>query len=153
MKRLFRTVHADRIGGLFLIAVAVFLLKVGLQLPFGRLNAPDSGFLPIVLATLLLLIGIAIFANSFWTPAPEIDFTSRSWAVPIAAASLLLYAALVDRIGFLICTFAILFLFMKVYGRLKWHTSLLISTSLVLVTYFGFKELGVPLPRGIFGLA
>ncbi len=144
--------HPDRFGGLLLAAVGVFLLREGWQLPFGRLNAPDAGFFPTVLAVLLLLMGLAIFGRSFSTPAPDVEFSSRSWAVVFGAAALFLYAVLLERIGFLICTTAILLMLMKVYGRLTWLQSILIAVPLVAASYFGFKELGVPLPRGIFGL-
>ena len=152
MKFDLRGMHADRACGAILFAAALFLLIVAWELPFGHLNAPDSGFLPIVLSILLMLMSAAIFIGASWSAAPSTGFSSRSWAVPTAAVALLLYAVLLDRIGFLICTFAILMLFLKAYGRLTWSRALLIATPLVLVTYFSFKELGVPLPNGVFSL-
>jgi len=86
--------------------------------------------------------------RSFRIPPELLDFTKRSWGVALAIALLFLYGVLLERVGFVISTVAILFLLMKVYGELGWKLSLLIAVPSVVVTYLGFLQLGVPLPAG-----
>jgi hypothetical protein len=140
--------HPDRISGVVLCGAGGFFLREAFHLPFGTLSAPDAGFFPRSLATLLLLAGIVLFVRSFRIPPELLDFTKRSWGVALAIALLFLYGVLLERVGFVISTVAILFLLMKVYGELGWKLSLLIAVPSVVVTYLGFLQLGVPLPAG-----
>ena len=143
--------HPDRATGIVLTAVGSFLLYRASPLPVGRLNAPDAGFFPIILSTLLVGLGLVLFARSFVTKPFSPELTRRSWAVVAGALGLVLYALLLDRIGFLLCTGIMLVALMRFYGCLSWRTSVLFGVPLVLITYFGFEELGVPLPKGILG--
>jgi hypothetical protein len=145
--------HPDRVGGLVLAAVGGFLAHHATHLPFGSLRAPDAGFFPITLTVMLCIAGLWIFARSFRVEAVSLDFTSRSWAVVGATAALFLYGAFLDRVGFLVSTTLMLLLLMRVFGGMGWGKSVLITVPMVAVTYLGFIELGVPLPRGIFGFA
>src|ERR1700687_4862792 len=141
--------HPDRISGIVLCIAGGVFLRESSHLPFGTLSAPDAGFFPRSLAAALLLAGIVIFVRAFSTAPDMLDFTKRSWGVAMAIAMLLLYGVLLDRLGFLICTVAILFVLMRVYGGLGWKLSLLIAVPSVVATFFGFLELGVPLPAGV----
>jgi Tripartite tricarboxylate transporter TctB family len=141
--------HPDRVSGIVLCIAGGVFLRESSHLPFGTLSAPDAGFFPRSLAAALLLAGIVIFMRAFNTVPDALDFTKRSWGVVMAIALLLLYGALLERLGFLICTVAILFVLMKVYGGMGWKLSLLIVVPSVVATYLGFLELGVPLPGGI----
>lgn len=147
----FLTAHPDRISGITLCVAGLFLLRTAARLPFGKLSAPDAGFFPISLAVLLLLAAVVLVARSLRAAPAALDFTPRSWGVAIAVLALFLYGVLVNRIGFLICTIAILFLLMNTHGRLGWKLSLLLAVPSVVVTYLGFIELGVPLPSGLLG--
>lgn len=140
---------ADRISGLVLGAVGIFLLYAARSLPFGKLNAPDSGFFPIILAVLLAGMGFLLFLSSFRSEPETLELDKRSWSVLFGALSLLAYALLLERIGFLICTIAILFVIMRLYGGMTLRTCLLVCVPTVVLAYLGFIELGVPLPRGL----
>jgi hypothetical protein len=142
--------HPDRVAGLVLTAIGLFLLYTASSLPFGRLNAPDAGFFPIVLATILTVLGAILIATSFRSASFPLEMNSRSVLVALCAAGLVLYALLVNHVGFILSTLTVLLLLTRVYG-LAWRTSLLLCVTAVLAAYVGFSELGVPLPRGIFG--
>jgi hypothetical protein len=141
--------HPDRCSGIALALLGTCLIYVASPLPIGSLKAPDSGFFPVILATLLILFGLGLLALSFVNEGFPLEFTSRSWGVAICAACLIAYALLIDRVGFLICTSAILILLMRIYGGMKWRFCLMVTLPLVLVAYVGFNELGVPLPHGV----
>jgi putative tricarboxylic transport membrane protein len=146
----FVATHPDRISGAVLAIAGAFFLLASSHLPFGTLSAPDSGFFPRSLATALLLAGLVILVRAF-NALPEIfDFSKRTWGVALAIAMLFLYGALLEQVGFLICTAAILFVLMTFYGGLGWKLSALIALPSVVATYLGFLELGVALPAGVF---
>ncbi len=143
--------HPDRISGAIIAAIGAFLVYAASPLPIGHPNAPDAGFFPVILAVLLCVLGVALFVRSFRTASFSLEMSARSWAVPLTAGAFLLYAVIVERVGFLVCTVALLLLLMKIYGGLSWKTSILVSVLIAAVTYIGFNELGVPLPHGILG--
>jgi hypothetical protein len=143
--------HPDRVSGTAFSIIGAFLIYSASPLPVGRLNAPDAGFFPVILATLLVGLGLLLVARSFVTEPFSPEITKRSWAVVLGAGGLLLYASLLDRVGFLICTGVMLVVLMKAYGGLAWRTCLLVGVPLVFVTYVGFEKLGVPLPKGVLG--
>lgn len=143
--------HPDLAGGIVIVAVSVLLMIEASDLPLGTANAPDAGFFPKSLSAILLVIGLFMVARSIRAATDPAEFTSRSWAVALGAIALFLYAAFVNKLGFILSTVTILFLLMTLYGRLRWLLSLAIAVSAVTICYVGFTELGVPLPRGVLG--
>ncbi|PWT93795.1 MAG: hypothetical protein C5B56_00130 [Proteobacteria bacterium] len=141
--------HPDRISGIVLCAAGAVLLCASSALPFGTLSAPDAGFFPRVLAGAVLLSGVILFIRT-WRSTPEaLDFSKRSWSVAATIALLFAYGALLERVGFLICTIGVLLVLMKGYGGLGWKLALLITVPSVLATYLVFTQLGVALPAGL----
>jgi putative tricarboxylic transport membrane protein len=140
--------YPDRISGLVLVLLGAFLAAVAARLPFGTLRAPDAGFFPLTLASLMLGCGVALLVGSFWSKPTPTEFTNQSLSVALCALAMFLYSALIERAGFIVCTSALLVLLMNRYGGLGWKLSCLIVVPTVIVTFIGFIELGVPLPRG-----
>ncbi len=143
---------SDRACGVVAATTAIFLYISAANLPFGSVSAPDAGFFPKSLSAILAVLGLGLIFQPRPIPREPMDFNLRSWAVPVAALTLLAYAALLDRIGFVLSTTAVLFLLMTAYGRLRWIVALAVSASAVTVCYVGFTELGVPLPQGILSI-
>jgi hypothetical protein len=141
--------HPDRLCGSVLIIAAGFAIFEASHLPFGTLRAPDAGFFPLCLSVLLLIASIAILLRSFTTASQPLQFGAHAWYVPVAAISFVLYAFTVQTVGFVISTIAALLLLMRGLGGMSWTRALLISVPAVAISYLGFLELGVPLPRGI----
>jgi hypothetical protein len=141
--------NSDRVCGIVTTSVAAFLYLNAAALPFGTIGAPDAGFFPKSLAAILIILGLGLILRASFETRERAEFTPRSWAVPLAAVALLMYAALLNKVGFILCTITILFLLMTAYGRLRWVVALAISVPAVIVCYIGFTELGVPLPQGV----
>jgi hypothetical protein len=140
---------SDRACGAVATVAAIFLYFSSAGLPLGTLSAPDAGFFPKSLSAMLVVLGFWLMLQPHPATHTTPGFSTRSWAVPLAASSLLAYAGLLDKIGFVLCTVTILFFLMTAYGRLRWIVALAISLSAVAVCYMGFTELGVPLPQGV----
>lgn len=139
----------DRVSGFSLALVAVLALSQAIHLPFGSVQAPDAGFFPVTLSVLLLLFALAVIANSFVRAQQQPEFTSRSWYMLAAAFGFIIYAVVVDKVGFVLTTSIILLLLMRAVGGISWVRALAIAVSGVVLSYLLFIELGVPLPRGV----
>lgn len=148
LRRLFS--HPDRLSGLILMIVAIMALVEARQLPFGSLLAPDAGFFPQGLSVFLLIAGGIITITSFMSNSDPAHFNSRSWHVVIAIAAFIAYGLLLTRLGFVLATIGIMLLMIRGLGGMKWFHALSIAIPSVLVSYFAFTQLGVPLPKGLF---
>jgi hypothetical protein len=145
----FLTGNFDRVGGIVTTSIGVFLYLNTTRLPFGTISAPDAGFFPKCLSAILVILGLGMILRASFETRERAEFTPQSWAVPLAAVALIIYAALLNKVGFVLCTITLLFLLMTAYGRLRWVVALAISVSTVIACYIGFTELGVPLPQGL----
>ena len=140
--------HPDCLSGVVVVAFSIVALFDAWKLPFGSLRAPDAGFFPLSLSFLLLLFGGGIVAGSFIKNAEPAPFSGRSWQVAIAATAFVLYALVLNKVGFVLATTAIMLLVMRGLGGMSWKQALLIAVPSVALSYCGFVQLGVPLPRG-----
>jgi putative tricarboxylic transport membrane protein len=138
----------DRLSGSVIILAGGFAIFEASRLPFGTLRAPDAGFFPLCLSVLLLVAGAAIVLRSY-TAAPEpLQFTPQTWYVLVAAITFVLYAFTVQTVGFIVSTIAALLLLMRGLGGMSWTRAVIIGVPAVVLSYLGFLQLGVPLPRG-----
>jgi hypothetical protein len=140
--------HPDRISGGLLIVLSLFAIAEASHLPFGSARAPDAGFFPLSLSTLLLIFAGGIFVKSFFASSEPARFGSESWYVVIAAAAFILYAVVMTKVGFVIATTLIMLLIMRGLGGMSWVRAVTIAVASVVLTYLAFVQLGVPLPRG-----
>jgi hypothetical protein len=148
-ERTFLLHNADRVSGVVLALVAAFAIYESSHLPFGTVWAPDAGFFPLGLSVLLLIIALFGTLVSFIGQPDSAEFFGRSSHVVIATAALIIYALVLPAIGFVVSTAIVLLLMTRGFGGMSWTRASLISLTAVLVTYFGFRRLGVPLPSGI----
>jgi putative tricarboxylic transport membrane protein len=138
----------DRLSGSALVLAAGFAVFEASRLPFGTLRAPDAGFFPLCLSVLLLVAGAAIVLRSYSTAPEPLQFTPQTWYVLAAAIAFVLYAFTVQTVGFIVSTIAALLLLLRGWGGMSWTRALVISVPAVVLSYLGFLQLGVPLPRG-----
>ena len=140
--------NSDRFSGIVLVLVAAFAVYEASRLPFGSIRAPDAGFFPITLSVLLLVVAVVIALRSFISVSERPQFTTQSWYVALAAIALVIYALVLQTLGFLLATVIIMLLMMRGFGGMSWKRAVLIAVPAVFVSYLAFLELGVPLPRG-----
>ena len=130
------------------MAVGVSFGAGGILLKPGALRNPGPGFLPLVMAVLLVLFSLMNLIRGLLKPkAPLTRFSWRrsAWVV----VSVFFYGLLLDLFGFLISTFvltAILFSLL-VTGKNKWPKVLLYAAATALVSWLVFSvALKVPFP-------
>lgn len=87
--------------------VAVLICAFSLQMEIGKPSAPNSGFYPLLMGTILGLFSLIIIYQSrkqektpvrFWLPG------ANKKAILLAFAILVLYILLLEKIGFLLTT-------------------------------------------------
>jgi len=140
--------NSNRASGLLVCLIACFALFASRDLPYGSIGSPDSGFFPRSLSVLLLIFGASIAAASFGSRVEKVKLGAGILRVMVAAVALCAYALTLDVVGFVIGTILILLLMMRGFGEMSWKASSLIAVISVALTYAGFLQLGVPLPKG-----
>lgn len=143
----------DLISGCFLLLVSLVICIGSLQLEIGALNAPGSGFYPLVTGLSLGVFSILIMLQArkeggptvqFW--APGANKKGIAWSFFI----ILVYALLLEDLGFL-GTGIIFFVFVSrfVSGH-RWKSAFIFALVATFATYTLFKYLlHAPLPQGI----
>jgi putative tricarboxylic transport membrane protein len=142
----------DFASGIFLLLFGSFLAVEALKLPLGGFRHPDAGFLPFGVSLVMIFLSVLVLAGALRKGHLKewLRFGEGKWKVWIAVLGMLAYVLVLNSLGFLLSTFLIMLLLLRVLERQGWTTSLAISLPSVLLGYLLFtRGLGVPLPRGI----
>lgn len=123
------------------------------RLPFGSLGEPGPAAWPLVLAVLLAVLALTIFAAGGASPRfRSLDWGERRHALAILAAGCFAAAAL-ETLGFRLAMLAMLLFLIGGVERRRPLPTLAVSVGLSFGTHFVFSHwLRVPLPVGLFGL-
>ena len=143
----------DRVAGGALVLVGLVALWESRRLPLGTLHRPGPAYMPVVLALLLILFGLALavlasrsgrFAEVGW----------HEWRHAIAIFGACAFAAWgLERLGYRLTIAAVLFLLLFVVERRGLIGTIVLTMAVAWGSFFLFDTvLRVPLPRGPFGL-
>jgi len=144
----------EQIACIFWLALGGALCWGASQLDLGSPSEPGSGFLPFGTGFLLGILALVHLA--------QITFRKDEKEEPLlgevrwkrgacVAASLLLYALLLPRLGYLLTTFLFMAVLFSVYARRKWWVVGSASLLVIALTYLVFHHwLKVQFPVGIF---
>ena len=140
-------------AALVLLAFGCFAVTQARGLRLGTVAAPGPGFFPQGLAIALCLAGIGLIVQAWRaatagasTPTPGL----RRFEVVGSLASLLVYALVLEWLGFLLTTFALLVFFFRVLQRQRWLVVVTGSLATSILAYLVFKTwLGINLPGGL----
>ena len=143
-----RRFESEVVGGLFWMAVGIFFAVGGVKLNPGALRNPGPGFLPLVMALLLILFSLFILARGLIKPVKSIS--RFPWRRPaFVVASVFFYGLLLDLVGFLISTFILTFILFGLLIRSKnrWPKVFLYAAATAFVAWLVFSvALNVPFP-------
>jgi hypothetical protein len=144
----------DRVAAVVLVAFGVVALEQASKLRIGSVVKPGPGFFPVVLAgaftQVCLALAVAAFRSRVRADAAPSSLSYPKMGATIAA--LFVYALLLERVGFVVSTFALLLFFFRGLERQRWTVALAGSIVTACVTYLVFKVwLHVQLPPGPWG--
>jgi putative tricarboxylic transport membrane protein len=144
--------RADHVSGVAFVAIGIAVFALSGDLPMGRLSMPGAGFLPALVAALLIVLGLSLFLRAHESP----PFGSIGWSdlnhagpvIVIAAAAIALYT----RLGFVISMVLLLMALLVLIERRNIVRAAIFSIAVVLGAFNLFSTfLKTPLPGGPFG--
>ena len=146
------TLRADHVAGAAFIAFGLLVIAISGSLPFGNLSSPGSGFLPSILAVLMMLFGGTLMVRGGESRA----FATLTWTDAKHAALVVLITALAiavfEPLGFVTSNVLMMFALLVAIERRGVGPAALYSVAVVGVTYILFVfVLKTPLETGPFG--
>ena len=144
------TLRADHIAGAAFVGFGLMVFALSGDLPVGRLSMPGAGFLPKLLAALLILFGAILLVRArdslLFSELRWDDLQHAALVVVITGLAIAAYTTL----GFIIAMAGMLFAFLIV-ERKPFIPAVLFSLTCSLLTYALFGTfLRAPLPTGPF---
>jgi putative tricarboxylic transport membrane protein len=146
----------DQFGSYICLGIAALVIWQSSIIPMGSIRQPGPGFLPFWVGVILALLSVILwFQAGYRKPAAElVRFLSGEGKWPYVAAAgiaLLIYAFLLEPLGFIISTFLLLIFLFRIIGKQKWWVGVTGSLLVTFFTHLIFKvALKVQLPRGFF---
>lgn len=146
------TLRSDHVAGAAFVGFGILVLASSGELPIGRLSMPGAGFLPNMIAWLLVGLGALLFLRARESaPFSEIGWDDLKHAAPVIAVcslAILLYAPL----GFIVTMFLMLLSLLLIVERRNVFRASLYSLVVVMLAFGLFaRVLRAPLPTGPFG--
>jgi putative tricarboxylic transport membrane protein len=137
----------DVVVGVVVVGLGVAALLGSLALGAGSLASPGTGTWPLLVSIVLVVLGLGLLALTGRTRDAE-RFTRATWLVLAALATMIVFVALIEVIGFEIPAALLMFGWLKVLGREPWRRSIITSLAAVVAFYVVFVGLlAVPIPH------
>ena len=140
-------INPDRASAILCLVFAVVVGIEAYRLGPGRLSSPGPGLTPLLFCIILAGLSAILFSRS--SPKGETPPIVIGWRPVLSIlAILLVYGLMIERLGYLICTFIVMLLLSRI-GKVGWLGSLLMAGLAILAINLLFvRWLLVPLPIG-----
>ena len=142
----------DRLSGSALVVFSLFVIWESRVLPLGTFRQPGPAYIPILLASLLLIFGIFLVATGGRAPTLSSILWSE-WRHALAIFAACIFAALgIERLGYRLTVVLVLGFLLKVVERRGWRVTTGLALGLAFGSFYLFHTLlRVPLPLGSLG--
>jgi hypothetical protein len=133
-------------------AAAIVVLGVAavfgsVSLGTGSASQPGPGTWPLLVSVVLAVLGIALLAGVRRSSDAE-KFSGGAWLVLAGLATMIVFVALIDVVGFEIPAALLCFVWLRFLGREGWRMSVVTSLAVVVGFYLVFvAALAVPIPH------
>jgi putative tricarboxylic transport membrane protein len=145
----------DLISSTIFFFIGLFIVFYAPQFDLGSPSTPGSGFMPFLAGLVICIFSIITFLHAF---VKKPDQPERIWAkikfrrLISTLLILIAYTLLLDKIGFMICTFFLILILVRYAGSQPWFTSVLVGGASSFLSYLLFETwLKAQLPQGILG--
>lgn len=123
--------------GVFLVAVALFFGLGALRYPIGNLSRTGPGLFPLLVSSLLLVLGIATLVQSRLVAAVPLEFSlSKIALIMLGLGSFVLLS---QHVSMLLAIVVMVFVVSYAGTASSWKRNLAISAVLVVIAY-GFQR-------------
>jgi putative tricarboxylic transport membrane protein len=142
----------DRASASVLVLFALLVIWESRLLPLGSFRHPGPAYVPVLLASLLLIFGVLLIFTAGRAPSlSSLRWTEWRHALAILAACVFAVFA-IERVGYRLTMLLVLGFLVKFVERRGWVLSLTFAFSLAFGSFFLFYTLlRVPLPQGPWG--
>lgn len=141
------------------VALGVLVIVAALRMPLGIWNSPGPAFLPVAAGILLVILCVAYGINARRSTDPEYSREPSPWIIehwrrPVSVmVALLVYALLLDTLGYLVATFLLMVVLLRVLEPPGWPMTFVAAALITGVTHVVFGTwLMVQFPRGVLGM-
>jgi|WetSurMetagenome_2_1015567.scaffolds.fasta_scaffold446167_2 putative tricarboxylic transport membrane protein len=135
--------------------LGLFITLYALRFKLGTASEPGSGLMPFVSGVVICFCSVITFLISVVNASGN---TKKVWEnirirkLLLVFIVLLSYGLLMEKIGFILCTFGMVLLLVRFVDPQSWFTSFLTAGVSSVAAYLLFETwLQTQLPRGIFG--
>jgi putative tricarboxylic transport membrane protein len=135
--------------------VGLFIAIYAPRFKLGTASEPGSGLMPFISGVVICVCSGITFLISVVNAS---ESTKKVWEnihvrkLLFVFAVLLLYALLMEKAGFILCTFGMVLVLVKFVDPQSWITSFVTAGVSSIASYLLFETwLQTQLPRGIFG--
>jgi putative tricarboxylic transport membrane protein len=146
----------DIFGSLFWLSLTIYVCIESYHIGLGKWHTPGPGAFPFDAAMLLGILSLFIFLKTL-RKASTVGISAENtgsfgWRnIALVLAGLVIYIFLLNKLGFILCTFLLVYFLLFVIARQKWLTSMITSLSITLGSHIIFNTLlNANLPKGIF---
>jgi len=146
------TLRADHVAGAAFVAFGLLVIALSGDLPFGDLAMPGAGFMPRLIAILMILCGIALMLRARESaPFVAINWSGGSHAAMVIAITAVAIA-LYERLGFLITMTLMMLGFLIIIERRNTVRAAVFGVFVTAITWGVFVYvLRTPLAESPFG--
>ena len=139
---------------LFWIALGILVCYGATRLGLGSVTEPGSGFIFFWLGLILVILSLVVLAEPLRSSEHIVSKTQEiNWVkIALVLLALVLYAFFLERLGFVLTTFALLCFLLSWIERTNWVRSFGVASAAALGSFAIFELwLKIRLPKGIFG--
>jgi putative tricarboxylic transport membrane protein len=134
----------------FLMALGGFTVWQSKKLSLGVPRAPGPGFFPFYLGLLLIVVALIILVQGIKRKPGSHETELSKSRVILALAAIFAYSYILEPLGYLLSTFFLMFLLLRMMVRKIWWFGPVVACLITLISYIMFKVwLKVFLPTGI----
>jgi putative tricarboxylic transport membrane protein len=143
------------VSGAFCFIFSVFISIESYRLGLGAFHEPGSGFLYFCTGIFLGILSLSLIVETGRSKNPEEDggaiFKKLNLRKVLSVLiAIFLYAIFLEKLGFILMTFAVLVFLLGVVERKGWVYTILVSVIITSAAYLVFQTwLRTQLPRGI----
>lgn len=145
--------NADLWGGLFWLALGIFVTWQGWTLGLGKTSEPGSGFAVFWCGVIAIGLSASVIATALAEGGPPVSslWAETRWAkVLLVIGLLLVFGAFFEQIGFIPCSLILLFVLMRFVDPVPWWQAIVVSFGAVVGIWFVLvKLLKIQMPAGL----
>jgi len=130
-----------------LALLAIVYLMIARRYPLDTLATPGPGVMPLIAGVALLAVAIWLMVARTAIPTRPMESSSVLGPPFVLATALVLYTAVLPRLGFIASSFALVVLASRLMGARGWWRPVALALGVAAAAHLLFARwLGVPLP-------